>query len=100
MQTPGNSRVIMLVCKAWCPNTLSSLYWENHTLNPDYAWFLQSFIFSVNFFDLGTLQKSNGKFLFIHIQKEEKDPMEVLFHKNGLNPKPLDTSWCLLNYHA
>lgn len=33
---------------------------------------LQSSIFSIKSVDLGTLQKSNGKFLSVHAPKEEK----------------------------
>lgn len=66
-------------------------------LNSYYTWLLQSLIFSINLFDLGTLRKSNGKFLFIHTQKEGKDPIKFLFHKSSLNSYIF--SGCSMNYY-
>lgn len=54
--------------------------------------------FSINSFDLGTLQKSNGKLLFIHTQKEGKDPIKFLFHKSSLNSHILlGAQWTIIH---
>lgn len=75
----------MLVFKALVAKHPIFIGFGRIRLNSYHAWLLQSWIFSISSFDLGTLHKLNGKFLLVHTQREEKDSLKFLFNRSRLN---------------